>query len=166
MRKKGSALEQVLAAVVLSVVFLTSCEENISVVSDDIPLDNLRRHMEFIASEETEGRMTASEGYKKAADYAVEQIKSFGLEPGWVDASGSKSFYQSVPFIQIQYGKNTVLSVRNDGKIEELSMGPSTFLVANPGKGPLNIPLHSPVFVGYGIHEPELGWDSDSSGRL
>jgi len=162
MRKKSSAFEQVLALLLCGFLFFASCQGNISAVSTDISKESLRCHMEFIASSETQGRMTASEGYKKAADYAVEQFRSFGVEPGWADASGGRSYYQSVPFILNQYGKSTVLSVRNNGKIEELSLGPDTFVVANPGKGSLNLPPHSPVFVGYGIHEPELGWDDFS----
>jgi hypothetical protein len=170
MRKKSRALERVLAAVTAGILFFSSCKGNISAVSTDISKESLCRHMEFIASNETQGRMTASIGYKKAADYAVERFKSFGLEPGWEDASGSKSFYQSVPFIRNKYGKSTVFFVRKHGMMEELPLGPNTFVVANPGKGSLNLLLHSPVFVGYGIHEPELGWDDladlDIRGKL
>jgi len=82
MRNKTSALEKVLMIFIVGIFFFASCQRNISGVSKDISINRLRRHMEFIASEETQGRMTASAGYKKAADYAVEQFELFGLEPG------------------------------------------------------------------------------------
>jgi len=170
MRNKTNSLEKVLIVLIAGILFLASCEGNISAVSGDISIHTLRCHMEFIASNETQGRMTASKGYKKAADYAVEQFESFGLEPGWVDASGHKSFYQSVPFIQNQYGKNNALLVRRSGKTKKFSLGPCTYVIANPGTGSLNIPPKTPVFVGYGIHEPEMGWDDlaglDIQGKL
>lgn len=115
MRRKSSDLEQALAAFIVGILFFASCEGNISAVSTDISKESLRRHMEFIASEETQGRMTASAGYKKAADYAVERFKSFGLEPGLENKSGSQSFYQSVPFIQNQYGKKHCLICSEEG---------------------------------------------------
>ncbi|MBN1222798.1 MAG: M20/M25/M40 family metallo-hydrolase [Candidatus Aminicenantes bacterium] len=107
--------------------------------------------------------MTASTGYKKAADYVVRQFKSFGLEPGWQDADDSKTYFQSVPFTRFQFGENNVLTVRRNGLTEEFFKGGNAFEFARPGKGPLDLPLHNPVFVGYGICEPGLGWDDFSS---
>jgi hypothetical protein len=126
--------------------------------------------MEFIASDEMEGRMTASAGYKKAADYVVEHFESFGLEPGWTDDAFEKTFYQPVPFVRYHYGDNNFLSIRSEGEPEKLVKGQNNYEIFYPGKGSIDIPEGRPVFVGYGIHEPGLGWDDfeglDIEGKL
>ncbi len=66
MNNQTHSLIKVLAALLIAILFLASCEGNAS-VNEDISLQTIRRHLEFIASEKTEGRMTATEGYKKAA---------------------------------------------------------------------------------------------------
>src|SRR5271163_4142905 len=38
-------------------------------------------HVQFLASDELEGRLTGSEGYRKAADYVAKQFKAYGLAP-------------------------------------------------------------------------------------
>lgn len=163
MGKNNDLPRKALVLVTAGFLSLASCGKSAPSEADGISKEKLRCHLEFLASDETQGRMTASIGYKKAADYAVEQFRSFGLEPGGMDNAGNKSFYQSVPFIQNQYGENNVLYVRRDGKPEQFPTGPNTWIVANPGKDPLSLPPQSPVFVGYGIHEPALGWDDFSN---
>ena len=36
-------------------------------------------HVQFLASDELEGRLTGTEGYRKAADYVAKQFKAYGL---------------------------------------------------------------------------------------
>lgn len=138
-----------------------SCEKSktMAVSSGEISIEGLRQHMEYLASSETEGRMTASEGYKKAADYVVKHFEFFGLEPGWADAGTEKTYYQKVPFVRYQYGENNYLTLRFDGETEKFAKGQNNFEIFYPGKGSIEIPAENPVFVGYGIHEPDLGWD-------
>lgn len=163
MEKKSDCLSKTLVLVIAGFLSLASCGKTVSSSSNDISTQTLRSHMEAMASDDTQGRMTASSGFKRAADYAAEQLRSFGLEPGGTDNSDEKSFYQPVPFIRNRYGDNNVLYVRRNGKTEEFPMGPNTYVVADAGKDSLNLSLQSPVFVGFGIHEPGLGWDDFSN---
>ena len=158
--RKNTYLSLLLVFFVLIAGFL-SCEKKTSEanLSDEISLEGLRRHMEYLASDETEGRRTATVGYVKAADYVVQHLKSIGLEPGWKDERAEETYFQPVPFIRYQYGENNVLSIRSGGETEKLANGQRNFEVFYPGKGSVDIPLGIPVFVGYGIHEPDLGWD-------
>ena len=48
--------------------------------SADVP--RLRQHVEKLASEELEGRMTGSTGERLAADYLIEQLRRLGAVPG------------------------------------------------------------------------------------
>jgi hypothetical protein len=140
---------------------LISCEKKTAtaVSSDEISIEGLRQHMEYIASDETEGRMTASVGYKKAADYVVKHFKSFGLKPGWIDEKEGKTYYQPVSFLRYHTGGNNFLSVRIDGETDRVPNDQKNYAIFYPGKGSEVIPEGNPVFVGYGIHEPDLGWD-------
>ena len=57
---------------------------------------NLRKHIEFLADDALEGRMTGSDGAKQAADYIAEQFKQLGLIPV-EDSSGSDAWRGTGP---------------------------------------------------------------------
>lgn len=137
--------------------------------TEAITISGLQGHMNVLTSDEMEGRLTGSPGYKKAADYAAEKFTSFGLEPGWTDGD-KKSFLQPVPFIRYHFGLNNTLTIRKDGKTKKYTGKREDFELFYAGEGNENIPLGSPIFVGFGIHEPELGWDDyaglDVSGKI
>jgi hypothetical protein len=126
---------------------------------ETITIKGLRQHMDSIASDATEGRFTGSPGYRKAAQYAANAFQGAGLKPGWTDEKGEKSYLQPVPFIRNNYGATTSLTMRKNGKNETFEHSASNFVILNPGIQYENIPMASPVFIGYGINEPERGWD-------
>jgi hypothetical protein len=47
-----------------------------------ITADDLKKHLFIIAGKEMEGRLTASEGQRKAASYIENHFQSLGLIPG------------------------------------------------------------------------------------
>ena len=57
---------------------------------------NLRNHIEFLADDALEGRMTGSDGAKQAADYIAEQFKQLGLIPVG-ESSGSEAWRGTGP---------------------------------------------------------------------
>ena len=57
---------------------------------------SLREHIEFLADDALEGRMTGSDGAKQAADYIAEQFKQFGLIPV-EESSGSEAWRGTGP---------------------------------------------------------------------
>jgi aminopeptidase YwaD len=60
---------------------------------------DLRRHVDYLASPQLEGRRTGEPGATTAAGYVVNQFSKFKLKPG-VTAAGSKaSFLQPFPFV-------------------------------------------------------------------
>ncbi|GAI83883.1 unnamed protein product, partial [marine sediment metagenome] len=70
-----------------------------------------------------------------------------------------KSYFQPVPFIRNNFGTNTSLIMRKNGKDKTFDHSAGNFVILNPGTQYKNIPIASPVFIGYGIHEPEFGWN-------
>jgi len=154
-------MRKISVAILIVSLILTACspKQDTSTKQSPVSLERLKEHLEYLASDETEGRMTGSDGYKKAADYAAEQFSSFGLDPGWTDVDGKKSYLHPVPFIRYMYGPDNVLTIKTNDEIKEFNTESRRIVVLNPGKCSLNIQQARPVFVGYGIHEPDLGWD-------
>ncbi|KUJ83173.1 aminopeptidase [Microbulbifer flavimaris] len=116
--------------------------------------DNMRRHVEYLASDELAGRETGTEGYKRAAEYVARQFEAMGLQP-----AGSQGFMQPVPFRRASWaGREPTMVLRgNDGDItfkfaEDFVASPPTVSQDLAATAPL-------VFVGFGIEAPEFGID-------
>ncbi len=66
----------------------------VPVASEEIRTLDLRRHINYLASEELEGRMTGSAGERLATDYVASLFNTLKLEP----AGDGNSFFQTFPF--------------------------------------------------------------------
>ena len=141
------------------VLFSINSEELFSQGHEAISITSLQNHMYSIASDDTEGRFTGTPGYKKAADYAVNFFRDAGLQPGWTNEKGELRYLQPVPFLRYSYDTNTFLTIQKNGNYETFSHSMDNFIVLTPGLKNNNFQAASPVFIGYGIHEPENGWD-------
>jgi Zn-dependent M28 family amino/carboxypeptidase len=111
-------------------------------------------HVSTLASDRFQGRLTGSEGYQDAAAYVADQFKRFGLEP-----AGADGYLQPVSYeVQtISYEQSSVTIRDGAGQIRPFALGEDMLL--NPGAeqaSKVSAPL---VFIGYGLHLPELGHD-------
>lgn len=123
-------------------------------------LINLKNGMDSIASDNTEGRFTGSIGYLKAAKYVARELENAGLQPGWTNELGIKSFFQPVPFYRYNYDKvGTSITILKAGKRQVYSHSPENFVVINPTTSYKAAAMSAPIFIGYGINEPQSGWD-------
>lgn len=59
---------------------------------------NLKGHLEILASDSFEGRCTATEGQKMAAAYIASEMEKYGLQQVAKDSNGNLSWFQSWPF--------------------------------------------------------------------
>lgn len=118
-------------------------------------------HIRVLADESMKGRQTGSEEYLKAAAYVVDQFKSWGLKP----AGANGSWYQYVRFdVQRVVAKDSTMSLVENGKEISLQLGTDAVLgtrLLQPPK--IDAPL---VFIGYGLHLPEAGFDDFGSPEL
>jgi hypothetical protein len=115
-------------------------------------------HVEVLADDSMKGRMTGSPEFLRAASYVVGKFKSYGLEPAGVGGS----YYQPVHFIEqwVNASKSS-LGLVVDGKTEPLLLGQDAVLSSrSPEPGAVDAGL---VFVGYGLHLPESGYDDFNS---
>ena len=120
---------------------------------------DLRRHVNRLASEEMEGRMTGTRGEILATEYAASVLSGLGLKPAGDDGS----YFQSFPFTAgVSLGSgNRLEMVSGDGK-ESLRVDHDWRPLSFSATGTFE---PSPVvFAGYGIVAPELeenpGYDS------
>jgi Zn-dependent M28 family amino/carboxypeptidase len=109
-------------------------------------------HIETLASDDYQGRLTGSPGYRKAADYVAGVFEREGLKP-----AGTDGYFQDVKF-EVQTIQTAASKVMlTSGKAASIDV--SDALVLSPGiqqRKETKAPL---VFAGYGIHLPEEGYD-------
>lgn len=115
----------------------------------------IRAHMAFLSDDLMEGRATGSRGFDLAARYVATRFEALGLKP----AGTGGSWYQPITFTEAspvipaatltltRNGQDTVLKPADD-------FLPGTDYFA--AKRTVTAPL---VFVGFGVHAPELGYD-------
>ncbi len=73
------------------VVFLTGCSSSKQVLkTGTATLNNLKSHIQFLASDRLEGRRTGTNGEKLAMEYISSQFKEIGLQP-----KGINGYYQA-----------------------------------------------------------------------
>lgn len=121
-------------------------------------INNLRQIMDSIAGDATEGRFTGSPGYKKASEYIVNFLNKNGLEPGYTDHTGEKTYFQPVPFVKYSYDSLTSISIEINNNKKIFRHAAHDFVFKNCNSFNLNA-AHSAVFIGYGIYEPDFSWN-------
>jgi Zn-dependent M28 family amino/carboxypeptidase len=111
-------------------------------------------HIKVLASNAYEGRLTGSPGYLKAADYVAGQFKGAGLQPGGVNGS----YLQPVSFeVETIDAAQSSVALVDRGHVQPLAVGPDVILGARDAQpATIQAPL---VFIGYGLHLPEAGYD-------
>lgn len=115
----------------------------------------IEAHLQFLASDELEGRDTGSRGHQIASNYIASQFQALGLTP----AGDNNSYFQQVPLRSARVQQESVkLSFRRGEKEWQLSYPQQFFSGASLGQPELavNAPL---VFVSYGLVSEEFGLD-------
>lgn len=132
----------------------------------EVQPENIRSHVEFLASDLLEGRATASRGYDIAAAYVAAQFRQAGLQPGGDD----QTFLQSVPLLEataVLPGSSAELVRANDTHTFEYGTHYLPSADFSSASSTLSAPM---VFAGYGISAPPLGYDDfadiDLKGRI
>ena len=117
--------------------------------------DDLRRHVERLASSQMEGRATGSEGERLAAQYVVDAFRRMGLEPDGDDGT----YFQAFTFTAgVKLGSGNDLTVASGGEQRgrralkvDRDWRPIGF--SKTGR----IESTGLVFAGYGIVAPKTG---------
>ncbi len=135
----------------LLIARLYGAEHALADVGSGEPAAGWWSHMEVLASDALEGRLTGEPGHRKAVEYAAEQFKKAGLKP-----AGTRGYFQPIEFVsrRIDESKSRLELVR-DGQGQLLDFAQDAYLLPAPDlAAKLEAPL---VFVGHGLTIPERG---------
>lgn len=141
--------------VIISVVLVTGCtlfknknikleqvpNETIEKFAKTIIVDDLYKHLSILASDEYEGRETAMEGQKKAAEYIKNHFEKIGLAPG-----NNGSYFQSFP-VEVKDPKKVAFTLDNN----TLTFLKEFYYLGNISD--TSFKDKELVFVGYGIDQ-------------
>jgi hypothetical protein len=133
---------------------------------DNLRLVDLEADLYFLSSDALQGRMSLQPGDEAATQWVASEFAKAGLEPAAHDATGSASYFQSVPLIE--YRGNTAAS------FVRLTHGGQTFEWHRPdmfGGYRDDVEITAPlVFAGYGITVQSMGYDDyrgiDAHGKI
>jgi len=123
--------------------------DGVRATADRITAEQLKRDLDFFASDELLGRNTPSPGFDKAADYIVSRLTKAGVNP----SGDNGTFYQRYEMHESQID-TMAASLEIGGK--RFALGPD-FVVrsfAGPSPGAVGI-----VYVGHGWVIPSKGID-------
>lgn len=117
--------------------------------------DSVRAHIKYLSDDRLRGRLPGTPGYKMAMDYVISEYKSMGIKP----AGENNTYLQTVKLRKAKVDKNnTQASFVNDGATKTLTFGDEFVLLPNFEETVVEA-SGSLVFVGYGVSEPEFGYD-------
>ncbi|MDF1576005.1 MAG: M20/M25/M40 family metallo-hydrolase [Bacteroidales bacterium] len=121
---------------------------------ESININDLKRHMQFLASDELEGRETGSPGLQVAARYLAVQAESLGLLP----LDKDKDYMQPYLIRERAYDReNSSITISAADSVSVSCTEPFYFLPA-PGADHTVIEGEL-VFAGYGINSEEHGYN-------
>ncbi|MCU0754316.1 MAG: M28 family peptidase [Xanthomonadales bacterium] len=130
-----------------------------------IDLTRYRERVATLASDAFEGRGPASVGERKTVPWLVEQFRALGLQPGNGD-----SYTQAVPMVELLTEPTQPFTVQTPEGPLALVQGTDVVTVTRRTTPTVSVADLMPVFVGYGVSAPELGWDDyadvDVRGKL
>ena len=125
---------------------------------DAVTAENIEAHVAYLADDALEGRMAGEPGYDEAAQYVADRFAELGLGPG-----GEDGWFQQVPLISYRLDEEAaVLIAHRDGKDTEL-LYKEHFVMRGDQVREENKVRAEVVYVGFGVHAPELGY-SDYDG--
>ena len=119
----------------------------------EITARDLRSRVAYLASEMMDGRLTGSDGERRATEYAASILGSYGLEP----AGDGGTFFQAFDFTAgVSLGSNNRLVIHGvDPGAGDLAVGREWRPLAFSKTG--NVDSGEVVFAGYGIVAPANG---------
>lgn len=129
-----------------------------------ITAEEIRAHIQFLASDELEGREAGLEGAERAARYIASAFRAYGLKP----IGDGGTFEQRFSFVaRVVPGPMNRLRLKTEAGEREFAFGGDFVPLALSSRGAVEGEV---LFAGYGISAPELGYDDymgiEVSGRL
>jgi hypothetical protein len=119
----------------------------------------LRGHVYYLASDFLGGRLPGSDGFRQATCYMASQLQAAGVPPFFKDEEGRGSYFQPVDFVVSAVAPESTLGFKKGSKEVTFASG-GQFIPVLHGQAFRDGRFEGDaVFVGYGIEEPEEGWN-------
>ena len=112
--------------------------------------ERLSADVKVLASDAFQGRAPGTPGETKTIDWLIAQFKAMGLEPG----GQAGAWTQPVPLVHTRMAAGTIRA----GDLP-LVQGRDIYVSTDRAVDRVAIAAAPMVFVGYGVHAPERGWD-------
>ncbi|MGB7207058.1 MAG: M28 family peptidase [Pyrinomonadaceae bacterium] len=152
-------MKRQISSLLLSFLIVASVFAQRPQVAD--PLEqNLRKHVEYLASDKLEGRRTGEQGATYAAGYVANAFAQFKLKPGSKTSKGKTNFLQPFPYVAgVELGKDNFLRIvptdaKGENKMEVGGNWMPLGFTPNADIAPSLL-----VFAGFGISSNELKYD-------
>jgi hypothetical protein len=120
---------------------------------------NLRKHIEYLASDKLEGRRTGEKGATDAAKYVEAQFKNFKLRPGQQLTHGA-SYLQGFPYVAgVTLGADNSLKIVPTDSTREQKMEVGADWMPLGYSPNADIASTEVVFAGFGVTAAEANYD-------
>jgi len=119
-------------------------------VYENISSDDIKKHMQTLASDEYEGRLPTTVGEELTLDYLVTELSNMGLTPGNGD-----SYLQQVELVEMTADPSMTLNIGDNQFVYKENMVAST----KREQEIVELKDSDLVFVGYGVNAPEYDWN-------
>jgi hypothetical protein len=149
------SIKSYLSLTILLLLFLTfGCKNTQQKAVESITAEDLKVHLDVIASDEFQGRNTPSQELKIASRYIATLAESYGLKPLMPDGS----FFQAISLKVSSIDQTqTRMQLRMGKRIKNFSF-PEDFGIY--GRSFQDMEISGDVlFVGFGLSSPESDWD-------
>ena len=137
-------------AALIAAPFSAQAKPSPTTVATPISPARLAADVKTLSSDAFEGRAPGTPGETRTIDWLIAQFKQMGLKPGGRDGSWT----QPVPLVHTRLGTGAItlgdMPVTQGDGIYLSTVRPVARAAIK------NAPM---VFVGYGVHAPERGWD-------
>ena len=143
------------AALCLAAFAAPAAARNGAAPAPAISAENLAETVRTLASDQFQGRAPGTIGEERTIGYLIGRLQALGLEPGGVDGGWT----QPVPLLRTRLGTPTTLQFARGGTAQPLAFGTDIYLSTLQPVDTATIAAAPLVFVGYGVHAPERGWD-------
>ena len=122
-------------------------------VTTEIDEHALREHTRILSSDAFEGRAPGTPAEEKTVNYIAAEMEKAGLKPG-----NGTGWFQQVPLIETRLDPAMRFAFAGRGALV-LAYGADIMVDTKRTTPTVSIADSPVVFVGYGIHAPERGWD-------
>ncbi len=143
------------AAFCLAALAAPTAAQNLPAPSPAISADNLTETVRTLASDQFQGRAPGTVGEERTIGYLIGRLQALGLEPGGTGGGWT----QPVPLLRTRLGTPTTLQFAHGGTAQPLTFGTDIYLSTLQPVDTATVAAAPLVFVGYGVHAPERGWD-------